>query len=138
MAEKPKGPTIWQYGKAYSVTNIIYNGYVRDYKNQQMKWIRYVKWAKANGKPVIRFGSLEALKEKGVDPPAPDSTEDIDLKIDLHDALQKLTAAEQALIDAYYFQGLSEPKISAATGVPRRTINDRREAIIKKLRENLK
>lgn len=138
MAEKPKGPVIWQYGKGYSVKKIHYNGYVRDIKRGRAKWRRFVKWAEAHGKPLIRFVSMEALKEKGFDLPAPDSIEDIDLRIDLRAALEKLTAAEQALIEAYYYRGLSEPQISEQTLVPQRTINDRRNAVIKKLREKLK
>ena len=122
------------------VPGAVFNGFMRDIWRTDKQRQRAKAWAQKNPDKALRLVrvSLEARMEKGLDIPAPGSYDDVDEKIDLHAALQKLTAAEQALIDAYYFQDMNEPQISATTGVLQQTINYRRKSAIEKLREYLK
>lgn len=53
----------------------------------------------------------------------------------LRKCLSQLTAEERGLITAIFFEGLSERKLSEVTGVPQKTINDRKHQILFKLRK---
>lgn len=53
----------------------------------------------------------------------------------LINCLSQLTAQEFELIEALYYDGLSERKISAMTATPQKTINDRKRQILLKLRK---
>ncbi len=52
----------------------------------------------------------------------------------LRKCLPLLTAEEQELIHALFFQGLSEREWAAKTGIPQRTINDHKRRILAKLK----
>ena len=70
---------------------------------------------------------MERLVEAGTEFPAGQkSVETIVIdKImaeDLHKALDKLSAPERELIDALYFQGVSEREYAQISGTPRKTI----------------
>lgn len=56
----------------------------------------------------------------------------------LRAVLPKLSSDEQELIKALYFKGLSEREWSALTGIPQKTINDRKHKILEKLKKFLK
>ncbi len=56
----------------------------------------------------------------------------------LHKAIAMLSKEEQELINSLYFEGLSERKLSRKTGIPQRTINDRKRKILKKIKNILK
>lgn len=51
--------------------------------------------------------------------------------------LQSLNQDEKLLIHALYFEGKSERKVSEETGMPQKTINDRKRRIIAKLKKLL-
>ena len=53
----------------------------------------------------------------------------------LINCLSQLTSQEFELIEALYYDGLSERKISAMTATPQKTINDRKHQILLKLRK---
>jgi len=55
----------------------------------------------------------------------------------LHHCLDLLPESERELIRALYFEDLTERQISKRTGVPQRTINDRRHKILRKLKKLL-
>lgn len=56
----------------------------------------------------------------------------------LHDSLVLLSEDEQKLINALFFRNLSEREWSAETGIPQKTINDRKSRILIKLKKLLK
>lgn len=56
----------------------------------------------------------------------------------LRQCLLLLPEQEQKLIRALYFEGLTERQLSKRTGIPQRTINDRRNRVIAKLKKLLK
>ncbi len=53
----------------------------------------------------------------------------------LHGCINRLSNAEQELIMALYFEGLSERKLSSRTGIPQRTIHDRKVKVLQKLKK---
>lgn len=55
----------------------------------------------------------------------------------LHDSLVLLSDDEQKLINALFFRKLSEREWSAETGIPQKTINDRKSRILIKLKKLL-
>lgn len=55
----------------------------------------------------------------------------------LHDSLVLLSEDEQKLINALFFRDLSEREWSAETGIPQKTINDRKHRILIKLKKLL-
>ena len=56
---------------------------------------------------------------------------------ELHKAIKKLTKEERILIIALFFDGHTEREWSRITGIPQRTINDRKRKIIEKLKKFL-
>ena len=56
---------------------------------------------------------------------------------ELHKAIGMLTKEEQILIKALFFDGYSEREWMRITGIPQRTINDRKRKIIEKLKKIL-
>lgn len=55
----------------------------------------------------------------------------------LRQALCEMSEAERALILAIYFEGLTERQYAARTGLPQKTINNRKRRILKRLKEKL-
>lgn len=55
----------------------------------------------------------------------------------LHRCLDALDEPDRQLIQALYFEGLSERKYAKRVGIPQRTINDRRRRVLRKLKELL-
>lgn len=55
----------------------------------------------------------------------------------LHRCLALLDETDRQLIQALYFEGLSERKYAKRVGIPQRTINDRRQRVLRKLKELL-
>ena len=91
---------------------------------------------------LAREDSLERLQEEGQEQ-FPDITtleeltdvrEDIRL---LRHALLELEEKELNLIISLYYKGLSEREYSQKTGIPQRTINDRKHCILAKLKKIL-
>jgi len=55
----------------------------------------------------------------------------------LHEYLEILDANERALINALFFDGMTEREYSAKTGIPQKTINDRKFKVLGKLKKLL-
>ena len=58
-------------------------------------------------------------------------------KEELHKAIKKLTKEERILIRALFFDGFSEREWSKITGLPQKTINNRKKKIIEKIKKFL-
>lgn len=52
--------------------------------------------------------------------------------------LHQLTPDEQALINALFFEWMTERELSAKTGIPQKTINNRKKRILQKLKKLMK
>jgi len=88
--------------------------------------------------------SYELMVESGIDGKCASMqklTEDIVMdKVLLEllmEALDNLTSGERGLIDALYFEERTERELSKKTGVPQKTINNRRKSALSKLRKLL-
>ena len=57
---------------------------------------------------------------------------------ELHRALQELSKEEMLLIGALFFDGYSEREWSVISGIPQKTINNRKQRIIEKLKKILR
>ena len=73
-----------------------------------------------------------------VSPRVEDSAVDKLLAEKLHQCLSQLTRDEQELIFTLFFQNKSERQLAAETGIPQKTINDRRHRILVKLKKLMK
>lgn len=90
--------------------------------------------------------SLEACREQGVPVEAlmarpADSLEECllqeEMRKRLYEQLIALSKEEQALLDALFVRNLSERQWSAETGVPQRTIHDRKQRLLRKLKKSM-
>ena len=99
-----------------------------------------------NGQPVMlpeREASLDKLMDDEWDypssAPSPESAVLNQLEITaLHQCLSSLDTDERALIEALFFEGLTERAYSEQSGIPQKTVNDRKNRILKKLYQLLK
>lgn len=99
-----------------------------------------------NGQPIIlpeREVSLDKLMAEDWDypssAPSPESVVLNQLEIAaLHQSLSSLETEERALIEALFFEGLTERAYSEQSGIPQKTVNDRKNRILKKLNQLLK
>lgn len=73
-----------------------------------------------------------------VSPRVEDAAVDKLLAEKLHQCLSQLTKEEQELIFTLFFQNKSERQLAAETGIPQKTINDRRHRILVKLKKLMK
>ena len=70
--------------------------------------------------------------------PLPDDAVMERLEIEaLHRCLNRLNKDERALIDALFFEGLTEREYSVKSGIPQMTINDRKHRILSMLKKLL-
>ncbi len=98
------------------------------------------------GLPIIlpeREISLDKLIAEDWDfPSSAPPPEEVILKqieiLELHQCLDSLDAEERVLIDALFFERLTEREYSQRSGIPQKTINDRKNRILKKLYQLLK
>lgn len=58
-------------------------------------------------------------------------------KAALHWIIAQLSESERELIQAIYFDGLTERKYASLTGLPQKTVNNRKLAILRKLKKQL-
>ena len=99
-----------------------------------------------NGQPIMlpeREVSLDKLMAEEWDyPSSAPSPESVVLdrleSAALHQSLSSLAAEECALIEAMFFEGLTERAYSEQSGIPQKTVNDRKNRILKKLYQLLK
>ena len=57
---------------------------------------------------------------------------------ELHSVIAQLSTKEKELIQALFFDGYSEREWSKVTGIPQKTINDRKHRILEKIKKVLK
>lgn len=101
------------------------------------------KEAKRRKMRIKRELSLDWLYEHGHDIPLDgplvhEIIEDKQLLDSLLAALDRLNDTERSLIDALFYQNKTERELSRETGMPQKTINNRKWAIINKLKKLLK
>jgi len=144
-------------GLKTEVSEEIYNAYAQGgYKMENMEFgiknDRVLQDADGravrdeHGNPIVlpeREVSLDKLIGEDWDFPSSEpSAEDTvlaRLEIEaLHSCLELLDADERKLIDALFFDGLTEREYSARTGIPQKTINDRKRRVLEKLEKLLR
>ena len=99
-----------------------------------------------NGLPIIlpeREVSLDKLMAEEWDypssAPSPEAAVLDQLEIAaLHRCLSSLDTDERRLIEALFFEGLTERAYSERSGIPQKTVNDRKNRILKKIYQLLK
>ena len=143
-------------GKDVEVSEAVYReyaSYARKMKNMELDLKRNRTLQNAKGKSVLdenglpvtlpeREISLDKLLEEGWDfPSSAPSTEDIVLDLEnaeveeLYLCISLLDDDEQDLIQALFFDGISEQEYADMLGVTRQGVNKRKLKILKKLRE---
>lgn len=136
MEEQESKYTLLVNKKRVAVGKEVYKAYY-----QQKEREAYLD--KLAGKHNISF---EECKEKGIQVDyllscAEESIEDGVIKKEMLKklalCLETLSEQERLLIYALFFQGKSERRLSAETGTPQRTINDRKRRILLKLKKLL-
>ncbi len=136
MEEQESKYTVLVNKKRVAVGKEVYKAYY-----QQKEREAYLD--KLAGKHNISF---EECEEKGIQVDyllscAEESIEDGVIKKEMLKklalCLETLSEQERLLIYALFFQGKSERRLSAETGTPQRTINDRKRRILLKLKKLL-
>lgn len=56
---------------------------------------------------------------------------------ELHRAINKLSESKKLLIQAVFFEGVSEREYAAQTGLAQKTVNNRKRSILRKLKKVL-
>lgn len=123
-------------GKLVEVTKEVYLCY---YRMQR----RALFLEEKDGKHGVVYYSAMDTEETNGEEAIPDLTspyvEDVvtdKLMVEqLYRCISRLTESEKTLIEALYFQGKSEREWSAETGIPQKTINNRRLRLVGKLRK---
>lgn len=124
--------TIIVKGKRVAVTREVYKAYYTEYE-----YARHIT-RKAKKKEL----SLDQFEEDGVNPdymytsPSPEEMViQQETRANLRRALSSLPKDERKLIYELYYKKKSERKLEVETGIPQKTINDRRHRILNKLKE---
>ena len=134
-------------GKVYPVNNELHDAYYKGQRKEQYFTIdlKVERIIVDNEKESITFipsreDSLDRLIDENQEQFSADieSIEDAAiqgvLKDRLHKSISLLSADEQTLINALYFDGHTERSWSALTGLPQKTINNRKRKILAKLK----
>ena len=124
---------VWLHGKEIYVSDEVYNEYYRSIWREE----------KYDAVWDDRQYSLDELFDKGFEAVSDEKLVDeiVSDKIlldELFSALAELTNDERSLIHALFFEEKSERILSTETGIPQKTINNRKRAILKKLRKFFK
>lgn len=127
-----KQRNIWIKGANVPVTEEVYRAY------KQAEW----REGKQNAVRADRECSFDFMLEHDFDGQAVTDQALVDEIVEdklllemLLTALAELTADERGLIDALFYKEMSERDLSSETGVPQKTINNRKKAILKKLKK---
>ncbi|MEG1926896.1 MAG: sigma-70 family RNA polymerase sigma factor [Ruthenibacterium sp.] len=138
MAEK-KIYQIRVNGKLIPVTKDIYLTY---YRMKRRELHLSEKDAKHS---VVYYSSMDTENTNGEDAipdnnsiKVEDAVTDKLMSERLHQCLAELTEREQMLIRALFFEGKSEPALSAETGISQQSINYRKQKILLKLKKLMK
>ena len=136
-------------GEGVEVNEKIFKAYVSgcckmEYMERELKRERVFQPADG-GEPVVlppREVSLDKLIGEDWEFPSAEPTPDAvaikrsEIKA-LHRSLDLLDTGERELINALFFDGFSERGYSSKTGIPQKTINDRKCKILNKLKNIL-
>ncbi len=94
---------------------------------------------------LVHYAALDTLHHSGEEELRDEDAESIEDIVCLRVMIEKLNVclgllakSERELICALYFAGKTERQYAAETGIPRKTINNRRRAILKKIKNMLK
>jgi len=125
-------------GKYYETTKEIYEAYYRMNRRERYLEERDLK------KGVMNFGDIDSsnyLAEEIL----PDENTDIEKEVinkilikTVLEAISTLEEDEKELIQELFFYGKNERELSRKTGVPRKTINYRKEKALSKIRNFIK
>lgn len=141
---------IWLDGRLVEVTEEVYEAYTRGerkirYFERDLKTERIV--LDSDGREVMVLPSREDSLDRLMADCAmqfPDTRESVEstvlrkLAIErLYRALDTLPEKERRLIDALFFEGLTEEHAGAALGISHQAVHKRKEKILKKLRRLL-
>jgi len=125
-------------GQRVAVTEEVYLAYYRMKRHE-----RHLR-EKDAAHGLIRYASLDTHQSTGEeelpDADAEDVAEIVTRRLmseKLHKCLELLPDGERALINALFFENKTERQYSAETGIPQKTINDRKTRILAKLKKLL-
>ena len=80
------------------------------------------------GEDIVSDPCAESVEEKTIS----------QLMIDkLRHCIQSLSPPERSLIQAIYYEGLSERQFSKRSGIPQKTVNNRKRKILSKLKKSM-
>jgi RNA polymerase sigma factor, sigma-70 family len=138
MAEE-KTYRISVQGVVVEVTKTVYHTY-----HQMERHARHLE-EKDRQHGLVSYHALDTIDTLGEEAlPSPDAASVEDAAIAhilqerLHQCLELLPAQDRELIHALYFEELSERDLARKTGVPQRTIHDRKKKVIARLKKMLK
>jgi len=125
-------------GVMVEVTEDVYLAYFR----ARRRWTAQDERNTYNG--VVSYDAMdteEMLGEETIPDSAAPSVEDMALdrllQEKLHHCLAELSIPEQNMLQALYFEGMSERQFSKKVGIPQRTIHDRKHRVLGKLKKML-
>ena len=144
-------------GKDIAVSKELYKEYAETgrrirYMELDLKYDRVLQDADGktvrdeNGQAIVlpeREVSLDKLVDEGWDFPssAPSAESVVVERFDMrtfYDLLDLLSPKDRALIQALFFENITEREYSQKTGLPQKTINDRKHRILGKLKNFLR
>ncbi len=137
--EKKKTYYIRAMGEAVEVPKDLYLAYYRMRRQEQ----GLVEKDEYNG--VMHYNDLDTDDILGVESFSSYEDESVEeaairhvLIRELHKAINSLPDADRELIYALYFEGLSQRELSKRTGIPQKTIDNRKARILRRLKKYLK
>lgn len=135
MAEKQKKYVIKIPGQLVEVTEEIYLTYYRMRRRELFLEEKDMQHG------ISRYSDLDTEEILGEEMIPDRTSEDIQDTVvaklmteRLQQCLRLLPDAERELIHALYFEGLSERQLSKRTGLPQKTINDRKHKALRRLK----
>lgn len=142
---------IWINGRSIEVTDEVYSAYMKGdrkmrYFENDLKTERFLLDENGQVKQIIpsREDSLDRLTEDNAQQfsDGQKNVEDVviqQIMIDkLHTAISQLTEKEQALIQALFFEEMTEREYADQLGVYRNAVHKRKMRILEKLKKLLK
>ena len=121
---------IWFDGEKVNVSEEVYRAYYRPVWREAKR--REVREDMEYSLNALEDNGFEAISDERL---IEEIVEDKLLLDMLFEALAELTEDERGLINALFCECKSERQIAAETGTPQKTINNRKKAIVKKLRK---
>ena len=137
--EKKKTYYIRAMGEAVEVPKDLYLAYFKMRRQER----GLVEKDEYNG--TLHYNDLDTDEILGVESFSSNEDETVEdvairhiLTQELHKAINSLSDADRELIYALYFEGLSQRELSRRTGIPQKTIDNRKARILRILGKYLK